>query len=129
MHTLLFCYESTLINASRVATVAANACVDYLSMYAFSPSLQCVWVRCDKALFGFREDFKLCAAYINPQSQAFTLAHITDSFSSLFDELACATQVAPHFLLCGDFNAKVGGLSEVSHAHDGAPCPATGPSL
>ena len=45
----------------------------------------------------------------------------------------CATQVAPHFLLCGDFNAKVGGLCEVSHAHGGLlmaqPCPATGPSL
>ena len=39
--------------------------------------------------------------------------------SSLFDELACATQVAPRFLLCGDFNAKVGGLSEVSHARGG----------
>ena len=59
--------------------------------------LQCVWVRCDKALFGFGEDVMLCAVYINPQSQAFTLAHVTDSVSSLFDELACATQVAPHF--------------------------------
>ena len=48
-----------------VAIIAANACVDYLSMYAVSPSLQCVWMRCDKALFNFREDVMLCAAYIN----------------------------------------------------------------
>ena len=97
-----------------VAITAATACVDYLSMFAVSPSLQCVWVRGDKALFGFGEDVVLCAAYINPQNQAFTLA---DSFSSLFGELACTIQVAPHFLLCRDFNAKIGGLSEVSRAH------------
>ena len=101
-----------------VAFIAANACVDCLSLYAVSPSLQCVWVRCDdKALIGFGD--LVCTAYINPQSQAFTLAHVTDSFSSLLDELACATQVAPYFLLCGDFNPKVGGLSEVPHAHGG----------
>jgi hypothetical protein len=100
-----------------VAIIAANACVDYLSLFAVSPSLQCVWVRCDKALIGFGD--LVCTAYINPQSQAFTLAHVTDSFSSLLDELACATQVAPYFLLCGDFNPKVGGLSEVPHAHGG----------
>jgi len=35
-------------------------------------------------LFGFGEDVKLCTAYFNPKSQAFTLAHVTDSFSSLF---------------------------------------------
>ncbi len=28
-----------------------------------------------------------------------------------------ASQVAPHFLLFGDLNAKVGGLNEVTHAH------------
>ena len=54
------------------AIIAANTCVDYLSMYAVSPSLQCVWVRCDKALFGFGEDVMLCTAYMTPQSQAFT---------------------------------------------------------
>ena len=72
-----------------VAIIAANACADYLSMFAVSTSLQCVWVRCDKALFGFGEDVMLCAVYTDPQSQAFTLAHVTNSFSFLFDELAC----------------------------------------
>jgi len=42
---------------------------------------------------------------------------VTDSFLALADELSRTSQVAPHFLLCGDLNAKVGGLIEVNHAH------------
>jgi len=34
-----------------------------------------------------------------------------------FLALARASQVAPHFLLYGDLNAKVGGLNKVTHAH------------
>jgi len=42
---------------------------------------------------------------------------LTDYFLALADELSRASQVAPHYLLCGDLNAKVGGLNKVAHAH------------
>jgi len=52
-----------------------------------------------------------------PRVKLFPRAQVTDSFLALADELSRASQVAPHFLLCGDLNAKVGGLNEVTHAH------------
>ncbi len=100
-----------------MAIIAANLCVDFLRLHEVSFNLQCVWVQCDKAMFGLTEDVMLCAAYINPQSASFNKVHIADSSSSLFDELSCAAQVAPHVLLCGDLNAKVGGLNGVTHTH------------
>ncbi len=39
------------------------------------------------------------------------------AFLALADKFSHASHVAPHFLLCGDLNAKVGGLNEVTHAH------------
>ncbi len=67
----------------------------------------------------------LGAVYIPPQSKAFPRAQVTDSFLALVDKLSRASQMAPHFLLCGDLNinainainAKVAGLNEVTHAH------------
>jgi exonuclease III len=102
-----------------VAVIAANCCYDYMSLHEDSEDLQCIWIRCNKALFGFEEDLMLCAVYVNPQSKQFSRDDVTNSFSTFFDEFSCAAQVAPHFLLCGDYNAKIGGLSEVSDAHGG----------
>ena len=42
---------------------------------------------------------------------------IDDHFLTLFDETSCAAQVSPHIILCGDFNAKIGHLSEATDAH------------
>jgi len=61
----------------------------------------------------------LGAVYINPQSDRFHGHELTDTFSSLMDEVARALQVTPHLVLCGDFNAHVGRLSEVTDAHVG----------
>ncbi len=59
----------------------------------------------------------LGAVYIPPQIIAFARAQVTDSFLALADVLTRTSQVAPHFLLSGDLNAKVGGLNKVTHAH------------
>jgi len=59
----------------------------------------------------------LGAVYIPPKSRAFPRAQVTDSFLALADELSRASQVTPHFLLCSDLNAKLGGLNKVTHAH------------
>jgi len=100
-----------------VAVAAANSCADFLTLHEASQSLQCVWVCCKGSLFGLAQNAMLGAVYIPPQSTAFPRAQVTDSFLALTDELSCASKVAPHFLLCGDLNAKVGGLNEVTHAH------------
>eukprot|EP00983_Pelagomonas_calceolata_P012875 411443-Pelagomonas_calceolata.AAC.2 len=44
----------------------------------------------------------LGALYINPISQHFPVRAVTDSFSSLLDEVARVTRISPHVLLCGD---------------------------
>jgi hypothetical protein len=77
------------------------------------------WVRCDKRLFGFAEDLMLGDVYINPVSQHFPAQAITNSYSSLLYEVAHVTEVSPHVLLCCDFNAKIGALSETTDIHGG----------
>eukprot|EP00983_Pelagomonas_calceolata_P022100 693858-Pelagomonas_calceolata.AAC.1 len=81
----------------EVAVIATNSCVDYMSLHEDS------------------EDLHLC------ESSRCTVVRddVTNSSSSLFDEFSCSAQVAPHFLLCGDYNTKIGGLSEASDAHGG----------
>ncbi len=97
--------------------MAANSCADFLTLHEVSQSLQCVWICCKGSLFGLPQNAMLGAVYIPPQSKAFPRAQVTDSFLALADELSRAFQVAPHFLLCGDLNAKVGRLNKVTHAH------------
>lgn len=36
---------------------------------------------------------------------------------NIFHDVLDSSQVSPNLLLCGDFNARVGALSEVSDAH------------
>ncbi len=100
-----------------VAVVAANSCADFLTLHEVSQSLQCVLVCCKGSLFGLAQNAMLGAVNIAPKSKASPRAQVSDSFLALADELLRASQVAPHFLLCGDLNAKAGGLNKVTHAH------------
>ena len=59
------------------------------------------------------------ATYINPQSRDFPVRAIQTHFTDLFEDTLDAFQVSPNVVLCGDFNAHVGELSEVSDAHAG----------
>eukprot|EP00983_Pelagomonas_calceolata_P133801 1161999-Pelagomonas_calceolata.AAC.2 len=97
-----------------VAVKAANSCIDYMSLYEDSENLQCIWIRCNKALFGFEDDVMLCAAYF--QGAQFSRDDVTNLYFTskvqLFDEFLCAAQVVLHSLSCRDYNAKIGGLSE-----------------
>ena len=102
-----------------VAVLATVQCADFMHVHLDSQRLQCIWVRCERRLFGLQEDVMLGAVYINPVSQRFPEQGVTDSFSSLLDEIARVTQVSPHVLLCGDLNAKIGRMREVSHIHSG----------
>jgi exonuclease III len=97
-----------------VAVIAANACADFLSVFHVSEDLQCVWLLCSKTLFGQEADVMLCAAYLNPASNQHC---VSDLYSNFADELSCAAQVTENLVLCGDFNAHVGRLSEVSDVH------------
>ena len=51
---------------------------------------------------------------------------LKELFTDFSDELARASQVTPNVVVCGDFNAKIGNLCEVTDAHVGAlvACPA-----
>ncbi len=68
----------------------------------------------------------LGAVYMRPQSNQFTVDEVREHNSNFFDELARAAQVSSNVLLCGDFNAKIKNLCEVTDAHVSAlvDCPA-----
>mmetsp|Transcript_418 Transcript_418/g.1002 ORF Transcript_418/g.1002 Transcript_418/m.1002 type:complete len:905 (+) Transcript_418:594-3308(+) len=100
-----------------VAIIASNACAEFLSVFRIAPDIQCVWMKCQKELFGLNREVLIGAVYTNPQGRLFTVSQVREQFTHLFDELACAAQVTPDLLLCGDFNAKIGSLREVSDAH------------
>ena len=79
-----------------------------------SEDLQSVWLLCNKAMFGLEDDVMLCAVYINPSSKQ---TCVYDLYSTFADEMSYAAQVTENLVLCGDFNAHVGDLSEVSDFH------------
>ena len=65
-------------------------------------------------MFGLEDDVMLCAVYVNPVSSQ---TCVYDLYSTFADELSYAAQVTENLVLCGDFNAHVGDLSEVSDFH------------
>ena len=44
-------------------------CSDYVRVLKTSENVQCIWLQCDKKMFGLEEDVIVGAAYINPQSR------------------------------------------------------------
>ena len=64
----------------------------------------------------------LRAAYINPQSRDFPVRAVQTHFTDLFEDTLGAFQVSPNVVLCGDFNAHVGKLSD-AHAGFVSDCP------
>jgi len=85
-----------------------------------SENVQYIWMQYDRKMFGLEEDVIVGAAYINPQSRdLFPVRAVQTHFTDLFEDTLGAFQVSPHVVLCGDFNAHVGELSEVSDAHAG----------
>eukprot|EP00983_Pelagomonas_calceolata_P020799 653881-Pelagomonas_calceolata.AAC.1 len=68
-------------------------------------------------MFGLDEDVVLGASYINPQSSDFTNQDVENHFTHLFEDMLDALQMSPNLVLCCDFNAHVGVLSEVIDAH------------
>jgi exonuclease III len=107
-------------NRHGIAVLVASSCSDYVLVLKTSENVQCIWMQCDKKMFALEEDVNVGAAYINPQSRKlFPVCAIQTHFTDLFEDTLGALQVSPNVVLCGDFNAHVGELSEVSDAHTG----------
>jgi len=98
-----------------VAVLALNACADFMAPCASMPDTQCIWIRCMKELFGSATDVLLGAVYLPPQASG-----VHSNFLNLADEIARALQGTSNIVVCGDFNAKVGNLNEITDAHYGA---------
>ena len=99
--------------------LVALCCSDYVRVLKTSENVQCIWLQCDKRMFGLEEDVIVGATNINPQSRDFPVRAIQNYFTDLFEDTLGAFQVSTNVVLCGDFNAHVGELSEVSDAHTG----------
>ena len=97
-----------------------------MAVLRVAEDLQCVWIRCKKEMFGLNSDVILGAVYMRPQSRDFSITQVKELFTDFSDELARASQVTPNVVVCGDFNAKIGILCEVTDAPVGAlvACPA-----
>ncbi len=70
-----------------------------------------VWVKLNKNFFGLSRDIYLCNCYIPPQKSELHDRRETSYFETLRKEIA-KFQNMGHILLCGDFNARLGGLQE-----------------
>ena len=107
-------------NGHGIAVLVAPSCSDYVRVLKTSENVQCIWLQRDKIMFGLEEDVIVGAAYINPQSRdLFPVRAVQTHSTDLFEDTLGALQVSPNVVLCGDFNAHVGELSEVSDAHTG----------
>jgi len=85
-----------------------------------SEYVQCIWLQCDKKMFGLEEDVIVGAAYINPQSRdSFPVRAVQAHFTDLFEDTLNAFQVSPNVVYVFYLNAHVGELSEVSDARTG----------
>ncbi len=100
-----------------ITVIASNVCYDFMAVWRVAEALRCVWITCKKEMFGLSNDVILGAVYMRPQSSQFPVDEVREHYSSFSDELARAAQVTPNVLLCGDFNAKIGNLCEVTDAH------------
>ena len=117
VHQSFISDEHEGLKGHGIAVVTAPSYADHVRFLRLSEHLQCIWLQCDKCMFGLDEDVVLAASYINPQSTAFSAKQVEDQFTHLFEDVLDALQVSSNLMLCGDFNAHVGLLSEVSDAH------------
>jgi len=118
VHNIDLAREHEGKNGHGIAVFVAPSKSDHVRSIKVSEHVQCIWLQCDKTVFGMDEDVVIGAAYINPQSRdLFPLQAVQSHFTDLFEDVIGALQVSSNVLLCGDFNAHVGELSEVSDAH------------
>ena len=88
--------------------LVAPSCSDYVRVLKTSENVQCIWMQCDRKMFGLEEDVIVGATYINPHSRDFPVRSIQNHFTDLFEDTLGAFQVSPNVVLCGDFNAMWG---------------------
>lgn len=122
LHSTHKLVHATCVPSDRVgcrghglAVLASNACADMISVHSVVEDMHAVILKCDGMLFGLAEPVMLCAVYVNPKGNSVLTPQ--DMLLKIADDLAAASQVSPHLLVCGDFNAHIGGLREVSDAH------------
>eukprot|EP00983_Pelagomonas_calceolata_P022608 711708-Pelagomonas_calceolata.AAC.1 len=59
----------------------------------------------------------MCATYLNPQSSSRPAQEIDNLYYKLGEEILLAKTVTPHVIICGDFNANIGCLNEITDTH------------
>eukprot|EP00983_Pelagomonas_calceolata_P073059 1151990-Pelagomonas_calceolata.AAC.1 len=55
--------------------------------------------------------------YSNPQSSSRPAQETGNLFYTLGEEILLAKTVTPHVIVCGDLNAHIGCLNEITDAH------------
>ena len=78
---------------SLLQQAALNMCV---CLKLPSENMKCIWMQCDKKMFGLEEAVMVGAAYINPQSRDFPVCAIQTHFTDLFEDTLGAFQVSPN---------------------------------
>ena len=89
-------------NGHGIAVLVAPSCSDYVCVLKTSENVQCIWMQCDKKMFGLEADVIVGAADINPQSRdLFPVCAAQTHFTDLFEDTLGAFQVSPNVVLCG----------------------------
>ena len=96
MHNIKLDKENEGKNGHEIAVLVAPSCCDYVRVLKTSENVQCIWLQCDKKMFGLKEDVIVGAAYINPQSRDFPVCAIQTHFTDLFEDTLGAFQVSPN---------------------------------
>jgi hypothetical protein len=78
---------------------------------------QSVWAKVDKELLNTDRDTFLCAVYIRPEASGRKTHEVDSQHAHLEADLQEALADSYHLLICGNLNAQIGSLDEVTDVH------------
>lgn len=98
-----------------VAILVRRCIAQHFSLHAFSDPadpVHTIWMLVQGCVFGLAGTVVLGAVYVPPTTGRRSTSQVVQSFHSLQQHLLDVTQLADHFILCGDFNASVAHKTE-----------------
>ena len=91
---------------------------DFVTVWHVSEQIQAIWLKCAGQVFNVPGNVALSAVYLNPKTDKRSNNDITESSEHFFDEATTASlNFTDALLMMGDFNARIGDLSEFTDEH------------
>ena len=124
---LQFLPQHTLVGNTRVlhngrkgqgvALLSSKALADCFTVLSISETTQTIYARCEPSFFNKDQPVIFAVTYIAPE-QSEDRHSITSQYLHLGQELQhYLLHYSPNIILCGDFNAHVGNMNEITNVH------------